>query len=66
MNGIYLPIQLTDWQLAVVELAAHWLIHISFDKNRFGLFCLRKHLFMSSTPVYISATSTIAVGFAIQ
>ena len=51
LNGIYLPIQLTDWLLAVVELPAHWLIHISLNKNRFGLFCLRKHLFMSSTPV---------------
>ena len=47
LNGIYLPIQLTDWLLVVVELPAHWLIHISLEKNRFGLFCLRKHLFMT-------------------
>ena len=37
LNGIYLPIQLTDWLLVVVELPAHWLTHICLEKT--GLDC---------------------------
>ena len=37
LNGIYLPMLLTDWVHVVDELDPHWLTHISLDKNRFRL-----------------------------
>jgi nitrate reductase NapE component len=36
LNGIYIPVQLTDWPLVEVALVGYFgLTHISFDQNQF-------------------------------
>jgi hypothetical protein len=37
LDGIYLPMQLTDWPLVEVALLLIGLTHISFDKTSFEL-----------------------------